>query len=99
MPKLYEYFGLIVMYYANEREPVHVHGKAHGCEPLAEIIVLNGLISEVRYGSIAGRLPLTPNEMRFLKKWSRHVLKILLPSGLTFSSCTVSSSPIASPGG
>lgn len=27
MPKLYEYFGLIIMFYANEHEPVHVHGK------------------------------------------------------------------------
>jgi CMP-N-acetylneuraminic acid synthetase len=27
MPKLYEYFGLIVMFYANEHEPIHVHGK------------------------------------------------------------------------
>ena len=30
MPKLYEYFGLIVMFYANEHEPVHVHGKCQG---------------------------------------------------------------------
>jgi len=32
MPKLFEYFGLIVMSYANEHEPVHVHGKFQGCE-------------------------------------------------------------------
>jgi hypothetical protein len=24
MPKLYEYFGLIIMFYANEHEPVHL---------------------------------------------------------------------------
>ena len=29
MPKLYEYFGLIIMFYANEHVPVHVHGKYH----------------------------------------------------------------------
>ncbi len=32
MPKLYEYFGLIVLFYANEHEPVHVHGKHQGKE-------------------------------------------------------------------
>lgn len=32
MPKLYEYFGLIVMFYANEHEPIHVHGKCQGRE-------------------------------------------------------------------
>ena len=30
MPKLYEYFGLIVIFYANEHDPVHVHGKCQG---------------------------------------------------------------------
>lgn len=29
MSKLYEYFGLIVLFYANEHEPVHVCGKYH----------------------------------------------------------------------
>jgi hypothetical protein len=32
MPKLYGYFGLIVMFYANEHDPVHVHGKCLGRE-------------------------------------------------------------------
>jgi len=27
MPKLYEYFGLVVLFYSNEHDPVHVHGK------------------------------------------------------------------------
>ncbi len=28
--KLYEYFGVLVMFYSNEHEPVHVHGKFQG---------------------------------------------------------------------
>ena len=28
MPKLYEHVGPIVMFYANEHDPVHVHGKS-----------------------------------------------------------------------
>ena len=49
MPKLFEYFGLIVMFYSNEHEPIHVHGKFQGCELRAEIIVVNGEITEIRY--------------------------------------------------
>jgi len=49
MPKLYEYFGLIVMFYANEHEPVHVHGKCLGRESKAELIVLDGLVDEIRW--------------------------------------------------
>ena len=42
MPKLYKYFGLIVMFYADEHEPVHVHGKSQGRESVAEIVMING---------------------------------------------------------
>ena len=68
MPKLYEYFGLTVMFYANEHEPVHVHGKSQGRESRAEIIVLNGAVTEIRYASMAGRAPLESNEMRFFEE-------------------------------
>ncbi len=68
MPKLYEYFGLIIMFYANEHEPVHVHGKFQGRESRAEIIVLNGVVSEIRYSAVVGRTPLGANEMRYFEE-------------------------------
>ena len=68
MPKLYEYFGLIVMLYANEHEPVHVHGKCQGRESRAELVVLNGVVTEVRYGLVACRAPLNSNEMRYFEE-------------------------------
>ena len=68
MPKLYEYFGLIIMFYANEHEPVHVHGKCQGRESKAEIIVLNGIVTEMRYSDVAGRTPLEFREMQYFKE-------------------------------
>jgi len=68
MPKLYEYFGLIVMFYSNEHEPIHVHGKCQGRESRAEIILINGMIQEIRYTSVAGRAPLESNELRFFQE-------------------------------
>lgn len=68
MPKLYEYFGLIIMFYANEHEPVHVHGKCQGRESKAEIIVLNGIVTEMRYSDVAGRAPLEFREMQYFKE-------------------------------
>ena len=58
MPKLYEYFGLIVMFYANEHDPVHVHGKLQGRESRAEIILIDGLVNEIRFKETTGRQPL-----------------------------------------
>ena len=37
MPKLYEYFGLVALFYSNEHEPIHVHGKFQGREAKAEM--------------------------------------------------------------
>ena len=56
------------MFYANEHEPIHVHGKFQGHESRAEIIVLNCLVSEIRYGTVAGRPPLSINEMRYFEE-------------------------------
>ena len=65
MPKLYDYFGLTVMFYANEHDHVHVHGKSQGRESRAEIIVINGKVNEIRYSPVLGRSPLNNSEMRF----------------------------------
>jgi len=68
MPKLYEYFGLVVMFYANEHDPVHVHGKSQGREARAEIIVVNGMVTAISYTAVAGRMPLDSSEMRYFEE-------------------------------
>jgi hypothetical protein len=64
MPKLYEYFGLVVLFYSNEHEPIHVHGKYQGRESKAEIILVNGAVASIRYSEEAGRAPLSVSELR-----------------------------------
>lgn len=49
MPKLYEYLGIIIMFYSNEHEPIHVHGKHNGRECKAEIIMSNGVVASIRF--------------------------------------------------
>ena len=67
MPKLYEYFGLIVLFYSNEHEPIHVHGKYHGLESKAEIIFENGKFKEVRISNVKGKKPLDAKNTKKLK--------------------------------
>ena len=55
MPKLYEYFGLIVLFYSDEHEPIHVHGVCHGRESKADIFLESGKIVRIRYCSVKGR--------------------------------------------
>lgn len=47
MPKIYEYLGIILFFYSNEHEPIHIHGKFQGAESKAEIHMLNGRIHKI----------------------------------------------------
>ena len=44
MPKLYEYLGIIIFFYANEHEPIHIHARKGEYESKAEIILMNGKV-------------------------------------------------------
>jgi len=68
MPKLYEYFGLMVLFYSNEHEPVHVHGKCEARECRAEILLVNGAVTGIRYTRVSGRNPLTPREIQYFEE-------------------------------
>jgi hypothetical protein len=58
MPQLYEYFGLAVFFYANEREPIHVHGRFQGGHTRAEIILKDGKVLRIAFSSVKGKPPL-----------------------------------------
>src|SRR5438067_12086805 len=59
MPKLYDYFGLRVYFYANDHEPVHVHGFYQGRESKAKLVIVNGVITQVRILPVSGMRPLS----------------------------------------
>ena len=68
MPKLYEYFGLLILFYSNEHEPIHVHGvDADGRELKAEIIVENGKVKKIRYVAVGHVPPLSGARLQDFK--------------------------------
>ncbi len=71
MPKLYEYFGLIILFYSHysqEHEPIHVHGKYQGKESKAEIRFENGKFAEIVIKDVPGKEPLNIQNLRKFKK-------------------------------
>lgn len=64
MPKLYEYLGLIILFYSNEHEPIHVHGKYQGMESKAEIIFENGEFKEIAISTVKGKKPLDGKNLK-----------------------------------
>jgi hypothetical protein len=63
MPKLYEYFGLVAFFFANEHEPIHVHGRYQDSEAKAEIVVENGKVVEIRIKKVRGAKPLSQQHL------------------------------------
>ena len=72
MPKLYEYFGIIVLFYSNEHEPIHVHGKFQGRESKAELILENGKVVQIVYSSVKGRRPLSRIALKHFETLTTH---------------------------
>jgi len=67
MPKLYTYLEIIIMFYSNEHEPIHVHGKHQGAESKAEIIIEEGKVIGIQIKSVKGKQPLTANTLKDFK--------------------------------
>ncbi len=58
MPKIFEYLGIIIFFYSNEHEPIHVHAQSGEFESKAEFYIENGVIKEINIINIKGRKPL-----------------------------------------
>ena len=72
MPKLYEYFGLVVLFYSNEHEPVHVHGLYQGGECRADFTIVNGKVVDIQFHAVKGRKPLEAAQMGDFKVLVTH---------------------------
>jgi len=68
MPKLYEYLGIVIFFYSNEHDPVHVHGRYGEYESKIELVVKNGLIREVKLQRVSGKKPLPGIQAKHFKR-------------------------------
>lgn len=68
MPKLYEYFGLIILFYSNEHEPIHVHGRFQDTESKAEIVFVEGIFQGIKISNVKGKKPLSTKNEKLLVK-------------------------------
>ena len=78
MPKIFEYLGILIFFYSNEHEPIHVHAKKGELESKAEFYIVNGEISEIRITNIKGAKPLKGKNLKdfefFLGKYADNIV-------------------------
>jgi len=79
MPKIYEYLGILIFFYSNEHEPIHVHAKKGEFESKAEFYIINGVISEIKITNIKGTAPLKGRELKdfetFLEQYAEKIVE------------------------
>jgi len=79
MPSIFEYLGILIFFYSNEHEPIHVHGKCAGFESKAEFYIVNGIVTEIRIKPIKGYSPLTGSKLKdfeeFLEVYSERIIQ------------------------
>lgn len=76
IPRLYEYFGLLILFYSNEHEPIHVHCKCQAKESKAELIFKDGEFVGVRISDVKYREPLDKQNLKKFKRLVEHSEKI-----------------------
>jgi len=67
MPKIFEYLGILIFFYSNEHEPIHVHGKHDRFESKAEFYIVDGKIVEIKIKAIKGVRPFTGSTLKDFK--------------------------------
>ena len=78
MPKIFEYFGFIFLFYSNEHEPIHVHVMKDGHEAIFEIILENGELVEIHRRTSSKIPPLSEKDAAtaeaFVKKYYKNIV-------------------------
>jgi hypothetical protein len=67
MPSIFEYLGIMIFFYSNEHEPIHVHGKYGEYESKAEFYIVDGRIEEIKIKPVVGKRPLIDNKLKDFK--------------------------------
>lgn len=79
MPKIFEYLGILIFFYSNDHEPIHVHAKKGEYESKAEFYILNGEISVIKITNILGARPLQGKDLTnfqlFLEKYANKIVE------------------------
>lgn len=77
MPKIFEYFGIVFYFYANEHLPIHVHAKSGDYETIFELIFENGILTEIRRRKSRGIEHLPPKILKeahlFIEKYGNQI--------------------------
>lgn len=71
MPKLYEYFGLVFLFWTHEHEPMHLHVQHGDSESIVELIVRHGQLIALNWRAKRGKKGLSGKEQAEAERFVR----------------------------
>ena len=80
MPKLFEYLGIVIFFWSDEHEPIHVHGRYSDTEIKAEIILEEGEIKEIKFKNISGKKKFDTSKRKDFEIFINHYAKEIVKS-------------------
>lgn len=84
IPKIFEYFGLVFLFYSNEHEPIHVHVMSADGEAIFEIILENGELHEIRKRNSGKQPPLDTKDMAMAEEFVKRYYKNIVEKWINF---------------
>lgn len=84
MPKIYEYFGFIFFFYSNEHEPIHVHVIKGDRQTVFELILMDGVLPEIRQRSETGYKLLSEKDAKIVEDFIRAYYKNIIDKWVNF---------------
>lgn len=69
MPKIFEYLGIVIRFYSNEHEPIHIHAQyGADAELKVEFEIDNREIVALQYSRVTGKDDFPPAQRKELEK-------------------------------
>jgi hypothetical protein len=97
MPKIFEYLGIVIFFYSDDHEPIHIHARYGDTQSKAEFIIKDGKIIEIVIKPINGWDMLKNKDLKnfneFLKVYADKIVEkwidfFVLKKRVTFEKIT-----------
>ena len=84
MPKLYEYLGIIIFFYSNEHQPIHVHARHEGTESKIELVIKNGQVAKLVTKQVEGKRSLPKRKLKQFEKLTEKLADEIMQSWINY---------------
>ena len=75
MPQIYDYLGFIFRFYSDEHYPIHVHVEKGGYESIYDLIIVNGLLVELKHRKKRGVDTISVSDRKKVEQFIREYYK------------------------